>query len=114
FEARGLRDEPIGQVAAVAVATDREVICVGDAVFHQRVNALQNVAARPGKDLGNDAESEFVAIADGASVVGLEDQPALCGGQSLPVVPVGGEVVAVGIGWSAGNHGGQFSGLGAG
>ena len=45
LEAGGLGDEPVGHVSAVAVAADGEAVGVGDAVFHQRVDAGENVFA---------------------------------------------------------------------
>ena len=46
FEARGLGDQPVGHVAAVTVSADGESVRVGDSVFHQRVHAGEDVAAR--------------------------------------------------------------------
>ena len=54
FEARGLSDEPVGHVSAVAVAADGEVVGIGDAVFDQSVDAFENVFAGTRDDLGND------------------------------------------------------------
>ena len=51
FEARGLGDQPVGHVSAIAVAADGEVVGIGDAVFHQRVDAFENVFAGPRHDL---------------------------------------------------------------
>src|SRR6202035_1527258 len=45
LEAGGLRDEPVGHVPAVSVATTVETIRIGDALFHQGVNAFENVLA---------------------------------------------------------------------
>ena len=45
FEPGGLRDQPVGHVAAIAVAADSQVIGVGDALAHQRVHSFQNVLA---------------------------------------------------------------------
>src|ERR1700683_5855240 len=73
-EARGLRDEPVGHVSAVAVAADGEVVGIGCAVFHQSVDAFENIFAGTGDDLRNDLFKELVAVSRGAAVVGLEHQ----------------------------------------
>ena len=54
----------------------------------------------PGRETscGNDLHKELVAVSGGAAVVGAEDEPSVGGGERGPVVPVGGEVVAVGVG----------------
>ena len=98
FEAGGLGDEPVGHVSAIAVATDGEVAGVGDAVFDEGVDAFEDVFAGAGDDLGNDLGEEFVAVSGGAAVVGLEDEPSVGGGEGGPLIPVGFEVVAVGVG----------------
>src|SRR6266851_5792009 len=98
FEAGGLRDEPIGHVAAVAVAANGETIRISDAVFQQRVNAFENVLAGTRDDEGNDLHEELISVSAGTAVVGLEDEPSVSGGERSPLVPVGFEVVAVGIG----------------
>ena len=80
FEARGLGDEPVGHVSAVAVAGDGEVVGVGDAVFDEGVDAFEDVFAGAGDDHGNDLLEEFVAVSGRAAVVGLEDEPSVGGG----------------------------------
>ena len=60
---RALGDEPVGHVSAVAVPANAEAAAIGNAVFHQRVDAFENVLARAGDDLGNDLLQELVAIA---------------------------------------------------
>ncbi len=105
FEARGLSDEPVGHVAAVAVAADGEMIGVGEAIFHEGVDAFENIFAGAGDDDGNDLLKEFVAVSGGATVVGLEDEPAVGGGERGPLIPVGFEVVAVGVGGATVNEG---------
>src|ERR1700680_3681893 len=101
FEAGGLRDEPIGHVAAVAVATNGETIRIGDALFHQRVNPFENVLAGTRDDDGNNLHEELVSVSGGTAVIGLEDEPSVGGGERSPLVPIGFEVVAVGIGGGA-------------
>src|SRR6201999_1113673 len=91
-------------VSAVAVAADGEAVGVGDAVFHQRVDAGENVFAGARDELGNDLHEELVAVSGGAAVVGAEDEPSVGGGERGPVVPVGGEVVAVGVGGASVNE----------
>ena len=84
------------------------MIGIGDAVFHQRVDAFENIFAGARDDDGNDLHEEFVAVSGGTAIVGLEDQPAVGGGERGPLVPVGLEVVAVGVGGAAvdeGEHG---------
>src|SRR5271156_244031 len=81
------------------------MIGIGCTVFHQRVDAFENVFAGARDDLGNDLFQELVAVSSGATVVGLEDQPAVGGGQRGPLVPVGFEVVAVSVGGAAVNEG---------
>src|SRR6202030_1691262 len=81
FEAGGLRDEPVGHVATVAVATNGETIRIGDAVFHQRVNPFENVLAGTRDDDGNDLHEELVPVSAGTAVVGLEDEPSVGGGE---------------------------------
>src|ERR1700680_2513466 len=88
FEAGGLRDQPVGHVAAVGVATNAETIRIGDAVFHQRVNAFENVLARTRDDDGNDLHEELISVSGGTAVVGLEEQTSAGGGQRSPMVPV--------------------------
>ncbi len=62
---------------------------------------------------GNDLLEELVAVSGGAAVVGLEDQPAVGGGERGPLVPVGFEVIAVGVGGASVNEGehGQMLGF---
>jgi len=107
-----LSDEPVGHVAAVAVASDGEVSGVGDAIFDEGVDAFENVFAGAGDDDGNDLLEEFVAVSRRPAVVGLEDEPAVGGGEGGPLIPVGLEVVAVGVGGAAvdeGEEGKDFS-----
>ena len=61
----------------------------------------------PGRETicGNDLHQELVAVSGRAAIVGLEDEPSVGGGQRGPFVPVGLEVVAVGIGGAAVNQG---------
>ena len=60
----------------------------------------------PGRETiyGNDLHQELVAVAGGPAIVGLEDQPSVGGGEGGPLIPVGFEVVAVGIGGAAVNQ----------
>src|SRR6202167_442370 len=104
FEAGGLGDEPVGHVSAVAVAADGEVVGVGDAVFDERVDAFEDVFAGAGDDLRNDLLEEFVAVSGGTAVVGTEDEPSVGGGEGGPIVPVGSEGVAVGVGGASVNQ----------
>ena len=63
----------------------------------------------PGRETiaGTICSEKFVAVSGGTAVVGLEDQPAVGGGERGPLVPVGLEVVAVGVGGPAVNEGEQ-------
>ena len=63
LESGGLGDEPVGHVAAVAVAADSKLFWIGDPVFHQRVDTFQNVFSRAGDNLGNDFGEERVSVA---------------------------------------------------
>ena len=60
----------------------------------------------PGRETicGNDLHEELVAVSGGTAVVGLEDQPSVGGGERGPLIPVGFEVIAVGIGGAAVNE----------
>src|SRR5437764_3945294 len=77
------------------------MVGVSNAVFHERIDAFEDVFPRTGDDLGHDLHEEFIAIARGAAIVGLEDQPAICGSENPPLIPIGVEVIAVGIGGAA-------------
>src|SRR5438045_5289165 len=46
LKTRGLRDQPICHVTAVAVATNGQTIRIGDAIFHQSVDAFETALAR--------------------------------------------------------------------
>ncbi len=105
FEAGGLGDEPVGHVSAVAVAADGEAVGVGDAVFDEGVDAFENIFAGAGDDGGNDLLEEFVAVSGATAVVGLEDEPSVGGGEGGPFIPVGFEVVAVGVGGASVDEG---------
>src|SRR5581483_86164 len=93
----GLSDEPVGHVAAIAVSADSEMVAIGDAIFHKRIDTFENVFAGTRNQLRNDSLNEVVAIAAGAAIVRLEDQPSLIGREPVPLIPVGLEVVAIGI-----------------
>jgi len=84
LEARGLRDQPVGHVAAVTVAADREVIGIGDAVFQQRVDAFENVFAGTRDDDRNDLLEELVAVSSRPAVVRFEDEPAVLWQRARP------------------------------
>ena len=77
FEAGGLGDEPVGHVAAVAVAADGQVVGVGVAVFDEGIDAGEDVAAGLGDQVRLDFEHEVVAVSGGAAIVGAEDEPAV-------------------------------------
>src|ERR1700676_2413171 len=81
------------------------MIGVGDAVFHESVDAFENIFAGARDDDGNNLMEEFVAVSGGAAVVGLEDEPSVGGGERGPLIPVGFEVVAVGVGGASVNEG---------
>src|SRR5580658_7929264 len=83
------------------------MIGIGNAVFYQRVDAFENIFAGTRQDHRNDLFEELVAVSRGAAVVRLEDEPAVGGGERSPLVPVGSEVVAVGVGRTAVNEGEQ-------
>ena len=63
FEARGLRDQPVGHVAAVAITGDREAIGISNALMHQRINAIKNVAPRTRDQMRRDLAFKLVAVA---------------------------------------------------
>src|SRR5258706_1694899 len=107
FEALDLGDKHVSNVAAVAVAADAEVFGIGNAVFHQRVDAFENIFAGTRDDLGNNLFEKFVAVSGGAAVVGLEDQPSVGGGERGPLIPVCCEMVAIGVGGAAIDEGEQ-------
>src|SRR5207302_804768 len=94
------------------VAADGEMVWIGDAIFHQRVDAFENVFAGTRHDLGNDLLEEFVAVSRRPAVVGLEDKPSVGGGERGPLIPVGGEVVAVGVGGASVDEGEEGQMLG--
>src|SRR5262249_51913801 len=83
--------------------------------LHEGVDAGENVFAGTRDELGNDLHEELVAVSGGAAVVGTEDEPSVSGGEGGPVVPVGGEVVAVGVDGASVDEGehGQVLGFGA-
>ena len=76
--------------------------------FTRASTPVENVFAGTRDDLRNDLHEELVAVSGGAAVVGLEDEPSVGGGERGPLVPVGVEVVAVGVGGASvdeGEHG---------
>src|SRR5271167_1024914 len=83
------------------------MIGVGDALFYQGVDAFENIFAGTRDDLRNDLLEEFVAVSRRSAVVGLEDQPAVGGGERFPLVPVGFKIVSVGFGGTAVDEGEQ-------
>src|ERR1700732_3981667 len=80
------------------------MVGVGDSIFHQRVDAFENIFAGTRDDDGNNLLEEFVAVSGGTAVIGLEDQPSIGGGERGPLIPVGFEVVAVGVGGTSVNE----------
>src|SRR4029077_17770197 len=71
-------------------------------------DAFENVLARARDDLRNNLREELVAVSGCATIVGLEDEPSVGGGGGGPLVPVGFEVIAIGVGGAAmdeGQHG---------
>src|SRR6266849_2940277 len=64
LEARGLSDEPVGHVAAVAVAADGEVARIGNAISYQRVHPFENVLTRAGNYFLDNSHEKPVAIAN--------------------------------------------------
>ncbi len=87
--------------SAVAVARNGKVFRIGYAILHQRIDARQNVFSRARDDFGDNLHEKFVAVTSGTAIVGLEHKPAVGRGERGPLVPVGFEVVAVGIGRTA-------------
>src|SRR5882724_4116598 len=62
LEARGLRDQPVGHVATVAVSSNRQVLWIGNAILDQRIYALQNIFAGTRDELGNQSHQKLVAV----------------------------------------------------
>src|ERR1700751_2476111 len=58
LETSRLSDEPVRHVAAVAVAADREMVRVGAAIFHKRIDAGEDVLARSRNEFGNNSLPE--------------------------------------------------------
>ena len=100
----GLGDEPVGHVSAITVATHSEVLGISDSIFHQGVHSFQNILARARDNLRNNLHQESVAVATGSPVIGFKDQPSLTSGQSIPLIPVRLEVIAIGSGRPAVNE----------
>src|SRR5438552_6515312 len=98
LKTRGLRDEPIRHVTAVAVSAHREVVGIGNAIFHQSVDAFQNVLARSRNDLRHDLHQELVTITCRAAVIRLEYQPTVGCGQGAPLIPVSFKAIAISVG----------------
>ena len=97
LEASGLRDQPVRHVTAVAVAADGQLVRIGNPVFHQRIDSGQYIFAGAGDNFRNDLQRELVSVAGRPAIVGLEHQPARGSGQSIPLIPIRLEMVAVGI-----------------
>src|ERR1700735_4887534 len=97
FEARAWCNYQVGLVPAVTVAADGEVIGIGDAVFHQGVDAFENIFAGTRDDDRNNLQEKLVAVSGGTAVVGAEHEPSISGGERGPLVPVGGEGIAIGV-----------------
>src|SRR5207244_12839499 len=74
------------------------MVRIGDPTLHKRVHTRQDVFSGTRDDFRNDAKKKFVAVPGGTAIVRLEDQPAIGGGQTIPLIPVSLEVVSVGIG----------------
>ena len=66
----------------------------------QRIDARQYVFARPGNNFRNNSERELISVTGRSAIVGLEHQPARGGGESVPLIPIGFEVIAIGILWA--------------
>ena len=77
------------------------MVRIGDPTLHKRVHTRQDVFSGTRDDFRNDAKKKFVAVPGGTAIVRLEDQPAIGGGQTIPLIPVSLEVVSVGIGGTA-------------
>src|SRR5271165_5169117 len=104
LESGRLSDEPVRHIAAVTVATDGEVIGIGDASVHQRVNAFENIFAGTRDDDRNNPLQKFIAVARGTAVVGLEHQPAIGSRKCGPLIPVGLEMISIRVGRPAVNE----------
>src|SRR5579872_490375 len=82
LEARGLSNEPIGHVSAIAVSADGEVVRIGEAIFDECVDTGEDVFARTRNDLRHDFGEKLVAVSGRAAVVGTEHQPSVGGGKT--------------------------------
>src|ERR1700686_1112147 len=97
FEAGGLRNQPVRHIAAITVAANRQLIRIGETVLHQSIDSSQYVFARPRNYLGNNSERELISIARRAAIIRLKHKPARGSGETIPLVPIGFEVVAIRI-----------------
>src|SRR5215469_3686351 len=97
LETSRLRDETVRHVTAVAVAADREMVRIGDTVLHERINTSQNVFARSRNEFWNNSLPESITIANGPTIVRLEDKPAVAGRQPVPLIPIHFKVISVGV-----------------
>src|SRR5262249_39100843 len=78
FEFIGLGDGPFGHESAVRPATDAEAIGIGDAPSHQITDSghyILEVAAAP---VGSIAFDKFLAVADAAANIWVEDRVTAC------------------------------------
>ena len=80
------------------------MIGIGNSIFDQGVNAFENILAGAGDDFRHNLFEKFVTVTAGTAVIGLENQPALSGGQSVPLIPIGFEVITVSVGRAAVNQ----------
>src|SRR5215813_7099328 len=77
------------------------MIGIGDTIFHQRVYATKNVFAGTRHQFRNNCRRELIAVSGRSAIVRLKDKPAILRGKTVPLVPVGLEVIAVCILWTA-------------
>src|SRR5205807_2070678 len=113
FPAGRLGYEPIRHVAAVAVAAHSQVIGISNSIFDQGSDAFENVLAGAGDDFGHNLLEKLITVSAGTAVIRLKNQPTLGGGETVPLIPIGFEVIAVRVGGAAVNQDehGQVLGL---
>ena len=80
------------------------MVGIGDAVLHQGIDAGKDIQARSGNKMRGYSQHKRVAIPARSAIVGPEDEPAIRRRQRRPLVPVGTEAVAVGVGRAAVNQ----------
>src|SRR6185369_8363809 len=86
---------PAGRVAAVAAAGDADLLLVGDAGAHQRLDAVDHVVELLPRRILVVEHAERDAASRAAAIVGIEDGVALGGGDLAGIAVVGEPAVAV-------------------